>query len=86
MIAWQGQNTPLSIEQTQQLLQDYMSWDIVTNTAESVIEALVIEQRYNISFRDALIVQAAQTSGAAISIPRIWRTASSTLPFVSSIP
>lgn len=43
-----------------------MSWDIVTNTAESVIEALVIEQRCNISFWDALIVQAAQTSGAAI--------------------
>lgn len=57
---------PLSIEQTQQLLQDYMSWDVVTNTAESVIEALVIEQRYNISFWDALIVQAAQISGAAI--------------------
>ena len=43
-----------------------MSWNIVTNTAESVIEALVIEQRCNISFWDALIVQAAQTSGAAI--------------------
>jgi predicted nucleic acid-binding protein len=57
---------PLSIEQTQQLLQDYMSWDIVTNTAESVFEALVIEQRCNISFWDALMVQAAQTSGAAI--------------------
>ncbi|MFY9802172.1 MAG: PIN domain-containing protein [Candidatus Acidiferrales bacterium] len=57
---------PLSIEQTRQLLQDYMSWDVVVNTAESVIEALVIEQRYNISFWDALIIQAAGTSGAAV--------------------
>jgi predicted nucleic acid-binding protein len=31
-----------------------------------VIEALIIEQRCNISFWDALMVQAAQTSGAAI--------------------
>jgi hypothetical protein len=41
---------PLSLEQTHRLLHDYSSWDIVINTAESVIEALVIEHRYNISF------------------------------------
>ena len=57
---------PLSIEQTRRLLQDYLSWDIVINTSESVIEALTIEHRYNISFWDALIIQAAGTSGAAI--------------------
>jgi predicted nucleic acid-binding protein len=57
---------PLSIEQTRRLLQDYLSWDIVINTAESVIEALTIEHRYSISFWDALIIQAAGTSGAAI--------------------
>jgi predicted nucleic acid-binding protein len=57
---------PLSIEQTRRLIQDYLSWDIVINTADSVIEALVIEHRYNISFWDALIIQAAGTSGAAV--------------------
>ncbi|MFZ0520904.1 MAG: PIN domain-containing protein [Candidatus Acidiferrales bacterium] len=57
---------PLSIEETTRLLQDYMSWDVVTNTAESVIEALVIEQRFNISFWDALIIQAAGSSGASV--------------------
>jgi hypothetical protein len=41
---------PLSVEQTRGLLQDYLSWNIVINTAESVIEALAIEHRYNISF------------------------------------
>ena len=48
---------PLSVEETRRLIQDYSSWTIVTNTAESVIEALDIESRYNISFWDALIVQ-----------------------------
>ncbi len=57
---------PLSIEETIQLLQDYMSWDIVTNTAESVMEALAIERRFNISFWDALIIQAAGSSGASV--------------------
>ena len=57
---------PLSIEQLRQLLQDYMSWDVVINTAESILEALVIEDRYNISFWDALIIQAAGSSGATI--------------------
>lgn len=57
---------PLSLEQTRRLLQDYLSWDIVINTADSVIEALAIEHRYNISFWDALIIQAAGTSGAAV--------------------
>ena len=57
---------PLSVEETRRLIQDYSSWKIVTNTAESVIEALDIESRYNISFWDALIVQAAGSSGATV--------------------
>lgn len=57
---------PLSFEQTRELLQDYLSWEIVINTAHSVIEAVVIEQRYSISFWDALILQAAGSSGATV--------------------
>src|SRR6202142_752775 len=36
---------PLPAEQVRQLIQDYMSWEIVVNTAESVIQALEIEVR-----------------------------------------
>jgi predicted nucleic acid-binding protein len=57
---------PLSVEETRRLIQDYSSWDIVVNTAESVHEALSIELRYKISFWDALIVQAAGSSGATV--------------------
>jgi predicted nucleic acid-binding protein len=57
---------PLSIERTRELLQDYLSWEIVINSAESLMEALTIEQRYNISFWDALIIQAAGSAGASI--------------------
>ncbi|MGH9714716.1 MAG: PIN domain-containing protein [Candidatus Acidiferrales bacterium] len=57
---------PLSGEETRKLIEDYSSWTIVTNTADSVLQGLDIELRYNISFWDALIVQAAASSGAAV--------------------
>lgn len=57
---------PLPVDEVRRLLQDYLSWEIVVNTAESVIQALEIEVRYNISFWDALVLQAAESVGAAI--------------------
>ncbi len=57
---------PISVEEVRQLIQDYMSWEIVVNTAESVIRALEIEVRYKISFWDTLVLHAAESAGAAI--------------------
>ena len=57
---------PLPVPQVRELLQDYLSWEIVVNTSESVIEALAIEVRYRLSFWDALIIQAAGVSGATV--------------------
>ena len=57
---------PLSVEETRGLIQDYLSWEVVINTAESVLQALDIEVRCKISFWDALVVQAAASSGATI--------------------
>jgi predicted nucleic acid-binding protein len=56
----------MSNEETRTLVEDYLSWEIVTNTAQSILEALVIGHRYNVSFWDALILQAAGSSGAAV--------------------
>jgi predicted nucleic acid-binding protein len=57
---------PLPAEEARRLIRDYLSWKIVVNTAESVIQALDIEVRYKISFWDAHILHAAESSGAAI--------------------
>jgi predicted nucleic acid-binding protein len=57
---------PLPLEEVRQLLQDYLSWEIVVNTPASVLQALETEVRYKISFWDALVLQAAESSGAAI--------------------
>ncbi len=57
---------PLPVDEIRRLLQDYLSWEIVVNTPESVLQALEIEVRYKISFWDALVLQAAESAGATV--------------------
>jgi predicted nucleic acid-binding protein len=57
---------PLPVEEVRHLIQDYLSWEVVANSPASVLHALEIEVRYQISFWDALILQAAESSGAAV--------------------
>lgn len=57
---------PLSNDEMRALVRDYSAWEVVTNTAESIVRALEIEERYRISFWDALIVGAAEYAGAAV--------------------
>jgi len=57
---------PLSAENTRKLIEDYARWNVVVNTADSVLDALDLELRYKISFWDALILSAAKQSGAEI--------------------
>jgi predicted nucleic acid-binding protein len=54
---------PLSSDDTARVLQQYLHWEVVVNTPFSVIEAMAIEARYGVSFRDALVLSAAQASG-----------------------
>ena len=57
---------PLPADAVRRLIQDYSSWEIVVNTADSILQALDIEARYKISFWDALVLQAAESSGATL--------------------
>lgn len=57
---------PLAVEETRQIIQDYLSWEIVVNTPASTLHALEIEVRYKISFWDALVLHAAESAGAAV--------------------
>jgi predicted nucleic acid-binding protein len=57
---------PLSVAELRRLIREYSTWEVVTNTSESVIGALEIETRYQTSFWDALILQAAEDAGATI--------------------
>ena len=57
---------PLPMEEVRLLISDYATWEVITNTPESVLQALDIEMRYKTSFWDALILQAAESAGATI--------------------
>ena len=57
---------PVDLNTAREIIADYLVWDVVTNTGESILEALEFEEQYRISFWDALIVQAAEASGAAV--------------------
>lgn len=57
---------PLDLKATREIVTDYLSWEVVVNTGESILEALEIEARYRISFWDALVIQAAETAGAPV--------------------
>ena len=59
-------SNPLDTKATREVVADYLTWQVVVNAGESVLEALDVEARYRVSFWDALVLQAAQASGAAI--------------------
>lgn len=50
---------PLSADDTAHVLQQYLHWEVVVSTPASVIEAMMLETRYRVSFWDALILAAA---------------------------
>jgi predicted nucleic acid-binding protein len=57
---------PLPSEEIRRLVEDYLAWEVVTNDATSVVEALEIEKRFKISYWDALVIHAAWRAGAAV--------------------
>lgn len=56
---------PITAAEARQLVEDYLTWEVVANDGASILDALGLEERYGISFWDALIVQAAQRAGTA---------------------
>ena len=57
---------PLDARVTREIIADYLTWTVVTNSCESILEAIDLEARYRISFWDALVLQAAHAAGADI--------------------
>lgn len=55
---------PLPPAEARAVVADYLRWEVVVNNGESILEAAALEERYGISFWDALVVQAARACGA----------------------
>jgi predicted nucleic acid-binding protein len=57
---------PLDAKATRDIIADYLAWHVVVNGGDSILEALELEARYQLSFWDALVLQAAHVAGAEI--------------------
>lgn len=55
---------PLPVDEARAVVADYLRWDVVVNTGESILDAIAMAERHEISFWDALIIQSAHASGA----------------------
>jgi predicted nucleic acid-binding protein len=58
--------TPLDAKTIHDIIADYLTWQVVVNTGDSILDALDIQERYRISFWDTLVIQAAHASGAEV--------------------
>ena len=57
---------PLGVDAAKRLVEDYLSWTVVVNDGASVLRAIDLEERYSLSFWDALIVDAARSADTAL--------------------
>lgn len=55
--------SPVPAEEAARIVRDYLSWKVVVNSGESILQAFLVESRFKISFWDALIIQAATSAG-----------------------
>jgi predicted nucleic acid-binding protein len=56
---------PLSPQETREIAADYLTWHVVVNDGQSLLAALDLQGRYQLSFWDALVIHAAQAAGVA---------------------
>lgn len=57
---------PLDTKATREIVTDYLTWEVVVNGGDSILGALELAERFRISFWDALVIHAAQASGAEV--------------------
>jgi len=55
---------PTSLSEARSIIRNYLKWQIEENNSNSILRASEIQEKYNISFWDALIIAAAQQAGA----------------------
>jgi predicted nucleic acid-binding protein len=55
---------PMSPAEARQVVADYAEWAVVETTPQLILSATVLHERHEVSFWDALIVEAALLAGA----------------------
>lgn len=57
---------PLPVGTAMEIIEDFLSWDVIANDGEAVLKAVKIHTKEKISFWDALVIAAAHIGGAGI--------------------
>ena len=65
---------PLDVKTTREIITDYLTWQVVVNGGESILEALDLEARYRISFWDALVCKQPRRLARRCCTPRTFPT------------
>ncbi len=59
-------SAPVSAPEARALVEDYLAWPLVVNDGATILQAVAIEERFGLSFWDALVVASAQEAGVEI--------------------
>ena len=54
---------PLTVPKAKEIIEEYLSWTVVENTGQMVLDAIDLQRKAQLSFWDSLVVQAAIQSG-----------------------
>lgn len=59
-------SAPISAPEARALVEDYLAWPLVVNDGATILQAVAIEERFGLSFWDALVVASAQEAGVEV--------------------
>ena len=59
---------PVDKQQAKEIVRDFLKWHVVVNTGDSIVDAIDICLRFEYSFWDSMIIEAAIKGGAAVLI------------------
>jgi predicted nucleic acid-binding protein len=57
---------PLKTVPAKEIIEDMLTWDVIVNNGESILQAIALEFKEKLSFWDALVVAAAARGGSKI--------------------
>ena len=59
---------PVDKQQAKEIVRDFLKWHVVVNTGDSIVDAMDICLRFEYSFWDSMIIEAAIKGGATVLI------------------
>jgi len=59
-------NPPVGWDEAREAIRDFTNWETVVDNVSSILRAMELERRFQLSFWDAMIVQATESAGCEL--------------------